>query len=96
VWPPDVPVAFEFIDQHVDQIDGDLPQPKQFLHCQGFPWTHHIQHGSQEWHVMFRQVCSGSDESRDATIRLYQSRYSEQIALVDVKEIIAAWAPHPA
>lgn len=38
-------------------------------------------------------VCSSSDEAHDALIRLYEARFSVQIALAGVDEILAAWRP---
>jgi nicotinamidase-related amidase len=38
-------------------------------------------------------VCSSSDESHDALMKVYRGRYDVQIALAGVDEILEAWRP---
>ena len=36
-------------------------------------------------------VCSSSDEGHDMLMRLYRTRYTEQIKIADAEEILARW-----
>jgi nicotinamidase-related amidase len=36
-------------------------------------------------------ICSSSDETHDALLRLYQRRFSEQIETADSKTILSCW-----
>lgn len=38
-------------------------------------------------------ICSSADETHDALMRLYRSRFSEQIELATVEEILDGWRP---
>lgn len=38
-------------------------------------------------------ICSSSDAGHDALMTLYETRFSEQIAIADAAEIMALWAP---
>jgi nicotinamidase-related amidase len=37
-------------------------------------------------------VCSSSDEGHDTLMKLYLTRYSEQIEVADAETILAEWA----
>jgi nicotinamidase-related amidase len=39
-------------------------------------------------------VCSSADETHDALMELYRSRFSEQIEAVTMKEVLDGW-PEP-
>lgn len=45
------------------------------------------------YHVILAQdaLCSLSDATHDALMRLYRERYSQQIELADAQEIVDAW-----
>ena len=36
-------------------------------------------------------ICSSSDQGHDMLMRLYHTRYTEQIETADVETILAAW-----
>ena len=38
-------------------------------------------------------VCSSSDESHDALLKLYHDRFAIQIEVADAEEIIGCWTP---
>ena len=43
--------------------------------------------------VVTDAVCSSSDEGHDALLKLYRTRYSEQIEAVAADEILSQWCP---
>ena len=38
-------------------------------------------------------ICSSSDEGHDAFMRVYHSRYSEQIETTDAQTVLSLWLP---
>jgi nicotinamidase-related amidase len=36
-------------------------------------------------------ICSSSDDTHDALLKLYHTRFSEQIEAADADEVLAAW-----
>jgi nicotinamidase-related amidase len=43
--------------------------------------------------VVHDAVCSSSDQSHDALLRLYHDRFAIQIEVADAEDIIASWKP---
>nr|WP_280177634.1 isochorismatase family cysteine hydrolase [Arsenicitalea aurantiaca] len=40
-------------------------------------------------------VCSSADETHDAMLAIYRSRFGQQLAVLDMAEVLSAWAPQP-
>lgn len=40
-------------------------------------------------------LCSSSDETHDASLRLYAQRFNVQVELTDAAELIDSWRPYP-
>jgi nicotinamidase-related amidase len=51
-----------------------------------------IDHGFRVFLVM-DAVCSSSDEGHDSLLRLYQGRFSEQLAAVSADQVLSVWPP---